>query len=132
AFKSKSGNTEQAVVESKQQLAQPKLAESLKHRQRAITSFKSIPPEQKTLCYEHKVARRALVAQARCGLELKRASPLQLTVAMIEDGVLEALEGKAAQCKQWGMETEAILDQLTATVDGKSKGENISLHNICY
>ena len=113
----------------------PKKPESERKKQRAITLFKSIPPEQRDDAYVSKAARRALVPQSRSGLHLKRSSPVSLTLAMLEDGVFEDLRGRPCQadtCKQWGTSEDSVLGRLSSTADGRVPGNNITSKAVSY
>ena len=108
---------------------------SEKKRQRAITLFKSVPPEQRSPSWSSKAPRKALEPLERTGLELKRASPLELVQMMLADGILTSRTGEECQnpsCSQWGVSDRPVLGQLATSDEGKLKAVDISSHNCCY
>lgn len=106
-----------------------------KKRQRAETLFKSVPEAQQAKAWSEKPARKALEPQSRTGLELKRFSPVELVQAMIADGILLDLQGSPCEsqsCRQWGTVITPVLGKLSASENGRTPGQDIDLHNVCY
>ena len=79
--------------------------------------------------------RRALAPQAHTSLQLKRASPLQLVMAMRKDGGLLDFKGEPCpltSCQQNGMDGTTVLGRLGTTAEGRESGKDIIAQNVRY
>ena len=123
------------IVQNKKAKVPPFSEVSEKKQQRARTLFKSVPEAQRAKAWSEKPARKALEPQSRTGLEPRRYSPVELVQAMVADGILLDLQGapcESQSCRQWGARETPVLGKLGASKNGRTPGQDIDLHNVCY